>query len=262
MKATALAQASAKLVPEHFHEVQDRRQRQVEKILAAVNERLVKEINYWSDRYIKLSEDVAVGKQPRLQPDNARRRVEELTARLEQRKKELETMRHVVSSTPVLIGGALIVPQGLLAKRKGETTFCADAQARARIEQIAMDAVKESERVLGHEVFDVSAEKCGWDITARPPKQDGKLAEDRHIEVKGRTKGQSTITVSRNEIVYGLNQKDKFLLAVVMVDDNGTIEGPHYLRNPFQQEPDFGVASINYDLKELLSKALAPEQTQ
>jgi len=48
----ALTQASAKLAPEHFQEVQQRRQRQVEKILAAVNERLVKEINYWSDRYI------------------------------------------------------------------------------------------------------------------------------------------------------------------------------------------------------------------
>lgn len=261
LESLALAQASAKLAPEHFQEIQGRRERQVEKILAAVNERLVKEINYWSDRYIKLSVDVAAGKQPRLQPDNAKRRVEELTARLEQRKKELEAMRHVVSSTPVVIGGALIIPQGLLAKRKGETTFCADALARARIEQIAMDAVIEAERQLGHEVIDVSAEKCGWDVTARPGKQNNKLPEDRHIEVKGRSKGQSTITVSRNEIVYGLNQKDKFLLAIVVIDDNGAIEGPHYLRNPFQQEPDFGVASINYDLKDLLSKALAPEQT-
>ena len=48
---------------------------------AAVQERLVKEINYWSDRYIKLSDDVSAGKQPRMQPENARRRVDELTAR-------------------------------------------------------------------------------------------------------------------------------------------------------------------------------------
>lgn len=257
----ALAQASTKLAPEHFQEVQKRRERQVNKILSAVNDRLVKEINYWSDRYIKLSEDVAAGKQPRLQPDNAKRRVEELTARLEQRKKELEAMRHVVSSTPVVLGGALIIPRGLLAQRKGETDFCADAMARSRIEQIAMQAVIEAERQMGHEVIDMSAEKCGWDITARPPKQNDKLPEDRHIEVKGRAKGQTTITVSRNEIVYGLNQKDKFLLAIVLVDDTGAVDGPHYLRNPFQQEPDFGVASINYDLNDLLSKALAPEQT-
>lgn len=257
----ALAQASAKLAPEHFQEVQERRQRNVDKILNAVNERLVKEIYYWQDRYIKLSEDVAAGKQPKLQPDNAKRRADELTARLEQRKKELETMRHVVSSTPVVLGGALVIPQGLLAQRKGETGFCADSIARSRIEQIAMNAVFDAEKILGHEVFDVSAEKCGWDITARPPKQGKKLAEDRHIEVKGRSKGQTTITVSRNEIIYGLNQKEKFLLAIVLVDESGNFEGPHYLRNPFQQEPDFGVASINYDLQDLLSRAISQDKT-
>lgn len=257
----ALVQASGKLAPEHFQEVQERRQRHVDKVLNAVNERLVKEIYYWQDRYIKLSEDVAAGKQPKLQPENARRRAEDLTARLEQRKKELEAMRHVVSITPVVLGGALVIPQGLIAQRKGETGFCADALARARIEQIAMNAVFDVEKSLGHDVFDVSAEKCGWDITARPPKQGNKLAEDRHIEVKGRSKGQTTITVSRNEIIYGLNQKEKFLLAIVLVDENGIFEGPHYLRNPFNQEPDFGVASINYDLQDLLSRAIAPENT-
>ncbi len=260
LESQALNHASKNLVPEHYGEVKERRERQVDKILAAVNERLVKEINYWSDRYIKLSEDVAAGKQPRLQPDNARRRVEELTARLEQRKKELEAMRNVVSSTPVVIGGALVIPQGLLAQRKGETTFAADATARARIEQIAMQSLMDAERGLGHQVHDVSDQKCGWDITSRPPRIDGKLQEARHIEVKGRAKGQTTITVTRNEIIYGLNQKAKFILAVVIVDGD-RFDGPYYIRDPFKSEPDFGVASVNYDLDELLSEAAQPEVT-
>lgn len=221
--------------------------------MAAVNERLVKEINYWSDRYIKLSDDVAAGKQPRLQPDNARRRVEELTARLEQRKKELENMRHIVSSTPVVIGGALVIPQGLLAQRKGETTFTADADTRKHVERIAMQAVMAVETQLGHSVKDVSSEKCGWDITAQPPSHNGKLVPARHIEVKGRGKDQTTITVSRNEIIYALNQKDQFILAIVLVDGD-SYQGPYYLLNPFNQEPEFGVASVNYDLEELLSR--------
>lgn len=74
----ALTHASQQLVPAHYQEIKIRREQQANKILAAVNERLVKEINYWSDRYIKLSDDVAAGKQPLLQPDNAKRRVEEL----------------------------------------------------------------------------------------------------------------------------------------------------------------------------------------
>ena len=261
LEGLALNHASQHLVPEHYQEVKARRERQADKVLAAVNERLVKEINYWSDRYIKLSDDVSAGKQPRMQPEMARRRVDELTERLNQRKRELEAMKAVVSSTPVVIGGALVIPQGLLAQRKGETNFCADAAARSRIEMVAMNAVMNVERQFGYDVKDVSAEKCGWDVTARPPANpDGSLKPDRHIEVKGRAKGQSTITVSRNEIIYALNQTDKFLLAIVIVDGDSH-EGPHYIRNPFNSEPDFGVASINYDLSDLLSKAVSPEQT-
>lgn len=261
LEALALNHASQELVPEHYAEVKDRRERQSNKTLAAVNDRLVKEINYWSDRYIKLQDDLNAGKQPRMQPEMARRRVDELTARLQQRKTELEALKNVVSSTPVVMGGALVIPQGLLAYRKGETQFSVDAEARSRVEHIAMNAVMDVERSFGFEVKDVGAEKCGWDVTSRPPiNADGSICNDRHIEVKGRAKGQSTITVSQNEIIYGLNQADKFILAIVIVDGE-EFEGPYYLKTPFTVEPDFGVASINYDLSDLLSKAVPPEKT-
>jgi superfamily II DNA or RNA helicase len=261
LEALALNHASKQLVPEHYAEVKGRRERQADKTMAAVNERLVKEINYWSDRYIKLHDDVNAGKQPRMQPEMARRRVDELTARLEQRKSELMALKNVVSSTPIVIGGALVIPQGLLSMRKGETQFSVDAVARARVERVAMNAVMEAERQFGHKVTDVGAEKCGWDVTSRPSANiDGSIKPDRHIEVKGRAKGQSTITVSRNEIIYGLNQSDKFILAIVIVDE-ASHEGPFYIKKPFSIEPDFGVASINYDLSELLSKAVTPEKS-
>ena len=60
--------------------------------------------------------------------------------------------------------------------------------------------------------------------------------------------------------MYGLNQADKFILAIVIVDGE-EFEGPYYIKNPFKVEPDFGVASINYDLGELLSRSLDPTDT-
>ncbi|PKG93147.1 helicase-related protein [Paraglaciecola sp. MB-3u-78] len=261
LDAMALNHASQQLVPEHYAEVKDRRERQVTKIHAAVRERLVKEINYQQDRAIKLQLDVEAGKQPRVAPEQFKRKAEELAARLEQRESELIARKNVVSSTPVVIGGALVIPQGLLSLRKGDTPFAIDAAARARVERVAMNAVMQAEQAFGHCVTDVGAEKCGWDVTSRPPvNADGSIKPDRHIEVKGRSKGQSTITVSRNEIIYGLNQAEKFILAIVVVDADSH-EGPYYVKNPFNVEPDFGVASINYDLSDLLSKAVKPEHS-
>jgi hypothetical protein len=117
-----------------------------------------------------------------------------------------------------------------------------------------MAAVRTAEETRGCRVVDVSAQKCGWDLTSYPPLEGSKQPQARHIEVKGRAKGQTTITVSRNEVLYGLNQADKFILAIVIVDGDQT-EGPYYVREPFSQEPDWAVSSINLDLGELLQKA-------
>ena len=110
-------------------------------------------------------------------------------------------------------------------------------------------------RANGCRVVDVSRQKCGWDITSYPPDVDGKQPDARHIEVKGRIQGAGTITITRNEMVYALNQSDKFLLAIVLVGENDTVDGPHYLRNPFESEPSWGVSSINFDIKALLDRA-------
>ena len=136
--------------------------------------------------------------------------------------------------------------------------WSADAEARARIERIAMQAVMDAERALGHEVIDVSAQKCGWDVTSIPRAIDGRIPPSRHIEVKGRVKGATTITVTRNEILYGLNQADKFILGIVLIDGDA-YEGPYYVRRPFAQEPDWAVTSINLDLDQLLHRSTQEE---
>ena len=259
-ESRAVALAAATLVPDHFNEVATRRVAHVDKTLAAVHERLTKEIGFWSDRWMKLKEDQNAGKDVRLNLENARRTITDLEGRLENRKKELQAMRHVVNGTPVVLGGALVVPGALMRKLRGDEPadpIAATFAARARIENLAMDAVRHFEEARGCRIVDVSADKCGWDLTSYPPAVDGKSPEPRHIEVKGRAKGASTVTVTRNEILYAFNQGEKFVMAIVLIGEGDAVEGPHYLRNPFEREPGWGIASINYNLGDLLARAEA-----
>ena len=108
------------------------------------------------------------------------------------------------------------------------------------------------ERQLGFDPVDRETEKLGYDIESRIP-GTGRL---RFIEVKGRVTGADTVTVTRNEILYSLNKPEDFILGIVEFD--GDKHRVHYLRRPFQKEPDFGVTSVNYDFGELLAKATIP----
>jgi hypothetical protein len=113
-----------------------------------------------------------------------------------------------------------------------------------------MEAVMARERALGFVPRDVSAEKCGYDIESQIT-GTGKL---RFLEVKGRVAGADTVTLTKNEILTALNKPEEFILAIVEVD--GDMVGmPHYIIQPFTREPDFGVTSVNYALRELLARA-------
>jgi hypothetical protein len=109
------------------------------------------------------------------------------------------------------------------------------------------------ERRLGFDPVDKEADRLGYDIESAIP-GTGRL---RFIEVKGRIAGASTITVTRNEILYSLNKPDDFILGIVVFHDEHS-HTVHYVRRPFQREPDFGVTSVNYDFAELLARAEAP----
>lgn len=118
-----------------------------------------------------------------------------------------------------------------------------------------MAAVQRVEEARGCRVVDVSAEKCGWDLTAYPPSINGKQPPSRHIEVKGWVKGATTITVTRNEIIYALNQAERFWLAIVLIQEDDAVDGPFYVHQPFDAEPGWGVASVNYEVQALLARS-------
>jgi hypothetical protein len=126
------------------------------------------------------------------------------------------------------------------------------AMETKEVELIAMNRVMEQERKLGRSPVDVSAQKIGYDVESRTA--DGQLL---FIEVKGRCEGAATVTVTKNEILTALNKPDQFVVAIVSVGKEGA-KWPRYLRHYFKQEPEFGVTSINYDLKDLLACSKEP----
>jgi hypothetical protein len=46
-------------------------------------------------------------------------------------------------------------------------------------------------------------------------------------------------------------------VAIVLVSGDDARE-PNYIRRPFRKEPDFGVTSVNYDVRELLVRGGPP----
>jgi SNF2 family DNA or RNA helicase len=254
----AQSHAIAHIVPEHVTEVRDRRLTWIEKTRAAVKDRLTKEITYWDHRAEQLKLQEQAGKAgARLNSQEARRRADDLQARLQRRLADLDREAQISALPPVVLAGLVVVPFGLLAEMTGRPlptpaspadTQASAARARARVMEV--------ERALGFEPRDRELEKLGYDIESRvlsgPDK--GRL---RFIEVKGRVTGADTVTVTKNEILTSLNKPDEFVLALVEFVD-GDAHRVRYLRRPFQREPDFGVTSVNYDFAELLQRAGEP----
>ncbi|MCC6442980.1 MAG: DUF3883 domain-containing protein [Armatimonadetes bacterium] len=256
LESQIMAYAAEHLVPQHFNEVKTRREALAAKVMAAVKERLTKEINHWDHRASQLKAQELAGRPlARINSALARQRADDLEARLRHRMEELEQERHLSPLPPVIIGGALVIPQRLLDRLRGESIspVPVDQEARKLVDRLAIAAVMETERRLGREPHEMPHDHPGCDIESRDP-STGRL---RFIEVKGKAAGTSTVTVSKTQILTALNKPEDFILAVVEVE-GGTAQTPHYIRRPFQKDPDFGVTSVNYDLKEMLERSEEP----
>jgi superfamily II DNA or RNA helicase len=255
LEQKAQSHAIANVVPEHIKEVRDRRLAWVEKTRAAVKDRLTKEIAYWDHRAAQLKLQEEAGRAgARLNSGEARKRADDLQGRLEKRLAELDREAQVSALPPVVLGGLVVVPMGLIALMSGGAApvqmAVGDTQASAAR---ARAIVMEVERTFGFDPTDREYEKLGYDIESRVT-GTGKL---RFIEVKGRASGADTVTVTKNEILTSLNKPEDFILALVEFLD-GENHRVRYLRQPFNREPDFGVTSVNYNFAELLARSAEP----
>lgn len=251
--------AIIELAQGHLKEVRERRLPEVEKTEREVQARLKKEINFWDSRAFELKEQAKSGKKTRLNWENAQRRAEDLADRLKRRMDQLAQERSITASAPVVRGGLIVVPQGLLNKKHTgggiPAGFAENAAARREIELKAMNAVMEAERALGNDPMDVSAQKVGYDILSFNPE----LKSQRFIEVKGRIEGADTVMLTRNEIITSLNMPNDYILAIVQVNQE-LVHEPRYVRGALSDhEPAFEHTAIQYKLSSLLERAETPK---
>lgn len=250
--------AIAHVVPEHVAEVKSHRLAWIEKTREAVKERLTAEIMHWDKEAARLHLLEKKGTPgARLNSGEAHKRADDLQARLQKRLAELDAEARISALPPVVLGGVVVVPKGLVLQLQGRigstSPTAADTQASAAR---AREAVMEIEHRLGYEPIDRELEKRGYDIESRDP-VTGTL---RFIEVKGRIAGAPTITVTKNEILTSFNTPEQYILALVEFPDDGT-HRVHYLRHPFTDSgitSDFNGASVQFPFADLLRRSEEP----
>ncbi|MFN8519423.1 MAG: helicase-related protein [Chloroflexota bacterium] len=258
IEGRALAHAIETVVPEHLAEVREPRLALLAKTEAAVKERLTREINHWDHRAAELRDQERAGKlNARLNSDEAAKRADGLQARLSRRMEEIALERQISALPPVVLGGLLVVPAGLISAMTGSplptAARVADTQASAAR---ARAAVMAAERALGNVPVDREWDRLGYDIESAIP-GTGKL---RFLEVKGRVSGADDVTVTKNELLYGLHQPDDLILAIVEFTSDDA-ERVHYVRRPFEGlgvTTDFNGSSVDIPLRQLLGRATGP----
>ncbi len=249
-----ITQALTTLVPEHLEEVKGERLERIAKASQEIQSRMQREINLWYSRYEELKQQEAAGKQVRLPAQVAKERYELLVSRLEKRKVQLALEAQISAKVPILKGGTLVIPVGLLLEASGAAEEAGpDAAARKRVELLAMNAVFEAEKALGRMPRDVSAQRgIGYDIESMDDRGDLFF-----IEVKGRVDGADTVTLTINEVNTGRNSPHRFRLALVSVTGDQAA-APVYVSGIDWGVPGFAETQKTYNLHQLHGAGRGP----
>ncbi len=218
------------LSAEHLAEVRSRTLERVAKVKAAVQQRLTREVTYWDHRASDLQLQTDAGKQPRINPDRAAGRADELQRRKEARLAELDREAQLASQPPLVVGGALVVPIGLVRQIVGGPPIPPPLHAidTTIVERRAVDAVLLVEERLGNDAVEMPHNHPGYDIRSTRPTGDTHF-----VEVKGRVEGADTFVVTQNELRFAANVPEAYDLALVEV----SAEGPEHDRVRYLSRP-------------------------
>lgn len=212
-----------------LEEIQKKRNDELDREETAVQARFSKEIEYFENLTNKDSE-----KERR--SSIYRRKIKDLEERQKARREEIEQQRDINAPGPEICGVAIIVPKSHLSQNGEEEEvdqhYSQEPVTRNKVEMIAIQAVMSRELASGRVPCDVSNQNLGYDLESLDG-ADTKMGRLLFLEVKGRKVGSGTVSITRNEMMAAYNAKDAYTLAVILVDNDSTVE-QIYLQNPAQ----------------------------
>ena len=127
-----------------------------------------------------------------------------------------------------MTGAVLVIPQGWFNALQDPVGAAAPARETVRIEMLAVNAVIEVERGLGHEPTNMPHNNPGYDIESDTPSGID------FIEVKGRVANGNTFILTRQEAVTALNKREHSVLALVRIQTDDATE-VRYVRCPLNE---------------------------
>jgi hypothetical protein len=156
----------------------------------AVHARLTKEMGYWDHRAAELDLQAQAGKTPRMNPDRAE----------------------------LVVGGALVLPVGLLRRATGTGSPPPPAHAidTTVVERRAVDAVLAAEAALGHSPVEMAPQPSGLRHPLNRRCRPGRFHRGQRT---GRRRRH--LVVTQNELRFAANIPDGYLLALVEVSPIG-----------------------------------------
>jgi superfamily II DNA or RNA helicase len=177
--------------------------------------------------------------------------LDELNARLERRRRELEMERHCTIGDVHPLGRAWVLPHP-----ERNSPGIAPMVRDEEIERIAVQVAMEYERAQGWVVESVETESRGYDLLSRKPhpSEPGVFVAARFVEVKGRA-GVGEVALSANEYRTAQRLGDDFWLYVVF--DCGTTPSLNTIQNPatLGWEPVVRVEQYHVAAKAILEAA-------
>ena len=249
--------ATANLAGPHHASVNEVVQAKVERIRAAVRERLDSEIRYWDLKAEELKAQELQGKKSRHSSGRARTRADELESRKAHRQRELDMESDLVNHAPLVVTAALIISQGMLDRLNGITGVVIDPEVAKDTDRRAVAAVLAAERALGRIPEEQDHNNPGFDVLSTDPETQMVY----FIEVKGHRPATTEIHVSASQIRKAKMNPERFRLAVVRVpnEDDGEPLVRYFLK-PFNgYEPHFAQTYVPLKVADLAPHGLDPQ---